>query len=171
MTFEDEPTHPLGIKSAAPTVSQEPSWMAYARTKLGVHEVAGAASHPFILQCYADVGLKGVLDDSTTPWCSCFVNHVIKHVGIKGTGSAAARSWLHWGEALSTPRAGCVVVLSRPPNPASGHVAFLAGIGPGDVLQLLGGNEANAVRVMAYPKARLLAYRWPTAEMLQAVQP
>lgn len=162
MSFEDAPTQPF-----AP--AREPAWVAYARTKLGTHEIAGPEAHPFIIECLRDVGIRGSLLSDETAWCSAFANRCMKAAGIRGTGSALARSWEHWGVALDKPRSGCIAIFSRPPDPNHGHVGFLAGIGPGgETLQILGGNEDNAVRVLGYPRVRLIGYRWPSPEMLQS---
>jgi uncharacterized protein (TIGR02594 family) len=90
----------------------------------------------------------------------------MREAKIKGSGHANARSWLRWGEPLLQPKLGCVVVFSRPPNEASGHVAFFCGVvekksGANDFL-VLGGNQGNQVCVTSYAKARLLGFRWPS---------
>jgi uncharacterized protein (TIGR02594 family) len=152
--FDDEPTHPLGVPA-------DPSWLTVARGELGVREVAGKADNPRIEEYLRTVTrLHDPADE--TPWCSAFVNWCVEHSGLVGTGRANARSWLRWGLPIATPRIGCVVVLWRQARASTkGHVAFLVGRGPGPVLQLLGGNQANAVSVRAYPRSRVLGYRWP----------
>ena len=53
------------------------------------------------------------------------------------------------------PRPGAIAVLSRGSDPTLGHVGFLVGSTPTDVI-LLGGNQGDAVTVAAFPRARLL---------------
>lgn len=135
-------------------------WMSIAKLELGrkVHEVAGVQDNPRIKDYLACVGLP--FDHDETPWCSAFANWCMVRVGILGTNRANARSWLTWGRPLETPVYGCVVVLSRPPDAAHGHVAFYIEQTP-TTLVLLGGNQGNAVSIADYPRDRLLSYRWP----------
>lgn len=79
---------------------------------------------------------------------------------IKGTGRANARSWLKWeGKPVGGPVYGCVVVLSRPPKPGHGHVAWVGEDATNPML--LGGNQGNAVSLRRYPRGRILDFRWP----------
>lgn len=135
-----------------------PLWYRIARAELGVRETTGTGTTARVREFHAVTTLKAT--DDETPWCSSFVNWCMQRAGIKGTGSAAARSWLTWGLALKRPVLGCVVVLKRGASPTSGHVAFYAGEGD-DYLLLLGGNQGNAVKVSRYPRADVLGYRWP----------
>lgn len=136
-----------------------PRWLEIARGELGVAEVQGPGSNPRVIEYHAATTLKATSDD--VPWCSAFVNWVMAQAGVKGTGSAAARSWTEWGQACR-PAEGCVVVLSRGPGPTSGHVGLLVRIEPkaGRVV-LLGGNQGDKVSVAAFPVSRVLAFRWP----------
>jgi uncharacterized protein (TIGR02594 family) len=74
------------------------------------------------------------------------------------TNSAWARSWLNWGVATDDPIPGTIVVFSRGQN--AGHVAFYLDE-DGDRIQVLGGNQGNAVTIAWFPKANLLGYREP----------
>jgi uncharacterized protein (TIGR02594 family) len=158
---EDADTEPeIRLGQTAPQIvpPPEPAWMTYAKGRVGVHEIFGAQDNAYILQILRKCGLSGVHDE--TAWCSAFVNDCMDNARIEGTHRANARSWLHWGKELLEPRYGCIVVLSRPPNPLSGHVAFY--IGPGlNVFELLGGNQHNQVCIASYPRERFLSYRWP----------
>jgi len=85
------------------------------------------------------------------------------NAGYSGTGSALARSWLEWGHVIDAPVYGCIAVLSRD-DPASwkGHVGFYLRH-DADAVYLLGGNQLDEVRELAYPLADVLGYRWPEA--------
>lgn len=136
--------------------------MAIARKELetGVHERPKGKHNPRILQYRATTTLRATADE--VPWCSSFVNSCMEQAGVKGTKSAAARSWLNWtdGQKLTDPAPGCVVVFSRGSNPAHGHVALYVRERGNDII-VLGGNQGNEVSEKAYPKGRLLGYRWP----------
>lgn len=145
--------------------SAELPWMTIARAELGVHELAGDATSKRIAEYYKAVHIDpSHVDDSTTPWCAAFVAWCLTQAGFPGHYRANARSFLDVGVPLLQPKVGCIIVFSRPPNPASGHVGFLAempGILASNVM-VLGGNEGNSVRVSPYPASRILGWRWPT---------
>lgn len=136
----------------------EPVWMTYAKGKIGVHEILGAQDNAYIVQILRKVGFPTAHDE--TPWCSAFVNDCMDAALIAGTHKANARSWQTWGVELERPIFGCIAVLSRPPDPAHGHVGFYVGELP-KTLSILGGNENNQVMIKDYDKSRLLTYRWP----------
>ena len=137
----------------------KPHWLEIAEKEIGTKEIPGEQDNPRILE-YAQATSLGAHDDET-PWCSSFVNWVMAESGLILTRSAAARSWLTWGSPLGQPALGAVVVLSRPPNPASGHVGLVEGMVGAQRVAVLGGNQGNAVSVAVFPRARVLAFRWP----------
>jgi uncharacterized protein (TIGR02594 family) len=136
-------------------------WMRVARAETGVRTFPPGASNPRIAEYHAGTNIAGY--DDKASWCSSFVQWTLAGVGIAGTGSALARSWLAWGEALDAPRPGCIAVLWRDdPHSWKGHVAFYVRE-DGDEVVLLGGNQLDAVREHRYPRANVLGYRWPAA--------
>jgi uncharacterized protein (TIGR02594 family) len=95
-----------------------------------------------------------------TPWCAAFVGWCLERAGVPGTGKANARSYLDWGGPLMKPRPGCIVVFSRGGNQAQGHVGFALREMAGRI-DVLGGNQGDAVSIQRYPRDRLLGWRWP----------
>lgn len=155
---EDENTQEIVVP---PADAAPPRWLTIARAEMGQREVRGEGAHnPRILEYLAttSLGRWGRSRDETA-WCSAFANWCMQRAGLEGTGSAMARSWLGWGIDLQEPRAGCIVVLARGAPPA-GHVGFYLQR-DGEMVRVLGGNQANAVSVQPYPRARVLGYRWP----------
>lgn len=139
-------------------INSNAPWLEIAKKEIGVKEIAGKENNPRIIEYAQTTTLKA--QDDETSWCSSFVNWCMKQAKIKGTGSAAARSWLTWGKSISTPQIGCVVVFWRnDPKSSSGHVAFYVGETSSSIL-VLGGNQNNQVCVASYPKTRFLDYRW-----------
>jgi len=136
-------------------------WLAIAEKEIGVHEFPGPADNPRIVE-YHSATSYGARDDEVA-WCSSFVNWCMREAGISRTGSAAARSWLNWGNLLPEPRKGCVVILRRGDNNWQGHVGFCTSEGDpaGPYIYVLGGNQGDAVSVSPFPKTRVLGYRWP----------
>lgn len=134
---------------------------------LGIRETAGATSTPLVL-AMLKLDTAWVEDDNTA-WCSAFVNFCCFVLGLPRSKSLAARSWLLVGQpiAVTDARVGYdVVVLSRgsgtQPGPetitAPGHVGFYAGQ-DATMVQLLAGNQGDAVSIASFPKARILGIR------------
>ncbi|MEX2480221.1 MAG: TIGR02594 family protein [Gammaproteobacteria bacterium] len=137
----------------------DPKHLTIARELLGTKEIAGAKDNPVIMAMYGQLGHKWVEHDEV-PWCAAFVGACLERGGVRSTRSLAARSYMKWGKAVveSDARPGDVAVFSRGKNPAEGHVAFFLGWA-GDRVEVLGGNQRDAVTVTTYPHVRLLGIR------------
>lgn len=138
----------------------EPEWMRIARNELGVSELPGADHNARIIEYHAKTTLKATADE--IPWCSSFANWCMAQAGIKGTGSAAARSWMSWGVPLAEPIPGCIVVIWRGEVlSTAAHVGFLAQMPNRLHIPILGGNQGDRVSIANFKAGRLLGYRWP----------
>jgi len=137
----------------------EPVWMRVAIAECGVRRFPVGETNPRIVEYNNQTNLVGY--DDKISWCSSFINWCLAGAGIRGTRSALARSWLDWGVTLESPIYGCVTVLTRD-DPASWkvHVGFYLRHDEG-FIYLLGGNQLDEVRELAYPLASVLGYRWP----------
>src|SRR5882672_4412954 len=130
-------------------------WLEVARGEIGVHETAGPGATSRIVEYAASTSLKAKSDE--VPWCSSFVNWCFEQVGIEGTDSAAAISWVTWGQ-ISMPFAGAVVVLRHKESgldQATGsrsgnHVGFWLGQDKAHV-RVLGGNQGDSVKESLFP--------------------
>lgn len=137
----------------------EPPWLDIARAEIGVCIHPAGSSHPRIGEYHRHAGIPGY--DDKVSWCSSFINWSLAQVGIVGTGSALARSWLDWGQSLEEPVLGCVTVLWREdPSSWKGHVGYYLRHDAENV-HLLGGNQLAQVREHFYPRTTILAHRWP----------
>ena len=156
------PPPPLAV---SPVAGLTTNWMKIAYKENGQREIAGKDNNPVIIKYHASTTLKAQSDE--TPWCSSFVNWVMQQAKIQGTNSAAAASWLNWGEKCSAKTGAITVIrdakaanssLTRSGN----HVGFLVQE-TSTHYQLLGGNQGNKVMVTLYPKSSwsLRGYRWP----------
>lgn len=146
----------------APTPSKELTLIqnAYliAKKEIGVKEVEGSEDNQRILEYHQATDLKA--SDDETAWCSAFMNWCVQKSGGGGTKDAMARSWLKWGKTIDEPQESDVVIFSAPlRGPQAGHVAFYVGPGTAGFINVLGGNQSNAVRYSMYPKALILGYR------------
>lgn len=136
-------------------------WLAIATAEIGVAQFPAGQSNPRITQYHKGTNIRGY--DDKASWCSSFVDWCFGQLGIAGTSSALARSWLEWGAPLAVPVPGCIVVLSRDdPSSWKGHVGFYLR-SDDEFVYLLGGNQLEAVREHFYPIESVLAYRWPMA--------
>lgn len=97
------------------------------------------------------------VDVLTVPWCAYFVTAVLKDIGVQGTGSGLARSYLSWGVETKNPQVGDIVVFKRGAS-WQGHVAFYLDQNE-NFIKVLGGNQNDAVSIKWYPKKDFLEYR------------
>ena len=129
-----------------------------AQAEIGVHETPGPESTKRILEYLSTVGIS--MNSDEIAWCSAFTNWVVIQAGGKGTNNAMARSWLNWGVKIDNPFPGCITVLKRG-NPPSGHVGiFKYRRSPGGWVQLVGGNQSDAVKLSFFQESDVLGYRW-----------
>lgn len=143
-----------------------PSWVQIALAEQGQAEQAGAGHNPRIVDYHATTGLRA--QDDETPWCASFVGWCLQQADIKGTASAAARSYETWGVPLAAPAYGAIVTFTRS---GGGHVGFYMGQRDGRWL-ILGGNQSNRVSIAPYAPDRVTSIRWPASVPLpNAVAP
>ncbi len=149
----------------SPVAGLTNNWMKIANKEKGQAEFKGKNHNPVIIKYHASTTLKAKADE--TPWCSSFVNWVMKQAKIQGTNSAAAASWLTWGEKCSA-KSGAITIIrdAKAANSSltrsGNHVGFLVRE-TATHYELLGGNQSNMVRVSLFPKSSwtLKGYRWP----------
>lgn len=134
-------------------------WMKIAWAQVGVHETPGPAATAEIVAFFRDAGFPQVVSDETA-WCAAFVGACLERAGIRCTHSLMARSYEAFGTAVEDPRIGAIAVFRRTSDPAFGHVGFVAGWTDTSIL-VLGGNQADAVNTKHFPRADLVALRWP----------
>ena len=141
-----------------------PRWLEVAFGEVGVSIHPVGSSNPRIAEYHAGTSIAGY--DDKASWCSSFVNWSLAQAGVRGTGSALARSWLEWGEPLERPVVGCIAVLWRDePTSWKGHVGYYLREDE-EFVYLLGGNQLEHVREHFYPKVSVLGYRWPSGQPL-----
>jgi uncharacterized protein (TIGR02594 family) len=131
-----------------------------AKAEVGTVEWA-KGDNPKVVAYFKDSGNPGVMDDETA-WCAAFVGAMLRRAGVKSTGALNARSYLDWGTPVDRKNAqpGDVVVFRRGNSSWQGHVAFFVK-DRGALIEVLGGNQSNAVNVKGYQAAALLGIRRP----------
>jgi uncharacterized protein (TIGR02594 family) len=134
-----------------------PPWITEARRHVGLAEIPGPRHNPTIVKWLQR--LKAWWAEDETPWCGVFVAHCIEIVGLPLPKHwYRAKGWLDWGDRLSTPIPGCIVVLERE---GGGHVFFALGIDKAGRIVGIGGNQGNKVSIAAFDRSRVIGYRWP----------
>ena len=134
-----------------------PAWLTAAQADIGLREVPGAPTAPRIVQWLRD--LRAWWKDDETPWCGTACAAWMRAAGITPPKAwYRAREWATWGQPLTVPVLGCIVVFERQ---GGGHVGLVAGIDSAGRLMVLGGNQGNAVSIAPFDRSRVLAYRWP----------
>ena len=130
----------------------------------GMKELAGDEDNPAIL-AFLQLDASWPEHDEV-PWCSGFANYVAWICRAARSKSLRARSWLEVGRKISLDQAeaGDVVIFNRggSPDPTvikdKGHVGFYAGHDD-TIVEVLGGNQGNTVKVSRYKRADLLGVR------------
>jgi uncharacterized protein (TIGR02594 family) len=92
-------------------------------------------------------------------WCARFMNMVLQHTGLHGTGSDMASSFAHYGQRVSGPQIGAIAVMGRR---GGGHVGVVSGIDASGNPIVVSGNHGHRVAESVYPRSRIYAYVVPT---------
>lgn len=137
-----------------------------AQRYIGIEEVGGKVDNPAIM-AMLKLDARWPSNDEV-PWCSAFANYIAWLCRQPRSKSLLARSWLNVGVGISLDQAepGDIIVIKRgkgdQPGPenttAPGHVGFYAGSSDG-LIEILGGNQSDTVKISRYPVARLLGVR------------
>lgn len=115
------------------------------------------------------------VDPVTTEWCAAFVNMVLLEQRLPTSEFVSehyllARSFLEYGEEVTEPEQGDIVVFERGNTEWQGHVGFYVSTttlsNGAKVYNILGGNQDDTVNVKAYPVSRALSVRRVTDAFL-----
>jgi uncharacterized protein (TIGR02594 family) len=143
----------------------KPHWLLEAEKELGVHETAGPKANARIMRFWSDAGLVEHLAVRTqgdeTPWCAVFVGAMLARCGLAAPHFTLAKQFLGYGQHLQVPTLGAIVILNRPGGASwQGHVGFCTAAND-KYVELLGGNQGDAVSVALFSRDRVAGYRWP----------
>lgn len=136
---------------------KELPWIAEGYKHIGLKEVPGSKHNLTILKWLDN--LKAWWRDDETPWCGVFVGHCMQACKLDVPKFyMRAKEWANYGEKLSKPIPGCIVVFSRN---GGGHVGFLLGLDKNHNPVVLGGNQGNEVNIRTLDKSRIISYNYP----------
>lgn len=148
-------------------MSAEPMWLVRARDQIGQREIKGPVHNGEILSWWRDSHLAWIRDDETA-YCAAFVNAMLERSDVVSPRRANARSYMEFGvdvlDLAPLLPLGCIVVYSRPPDPAHGHVGFAVGTTAEGHIMTLGANQSDTVSIAPFKSDRLIAARWPRGE-------
>jgi uncharacterized protein (TIGR02594 family) len=144
----------------------DPKWLAEARRLIGTREVPGGKNNPAIMGWANRLGAKvlGIAyAGDHVPWCGLFAAHCVHAAGFAPPPIAIrAKAWAGWGGPISLaatrPPLGAIAVFGRE---GGGHVGFVESVHRDGSLNILGGNQGDAVNIRRFPRDRLIALRWP----------
>lgn len=130
-----------------------------AKTYVGTTEGPGPLDNPVVMAMYASVG-HGQIEHDSVAWCAAFVGHCLQQAGLRSTRKLTARSYLAWGHPveLDAAQAGDIVVFRRGTSLWQGHVGFFVRRA-GTMIEVLGGNQGDAVNIRRYSVSKLLGVR------------
>lgn len=135
---------------------KELAWIAAARAKIGIKEVAGVGNNPRIVEWLKK--LRSAWLDDSVPWCGTFVAECLRESGFAYPSTwYRAKDYLNMSIKLDRPAYGCIVVFNRV---GGGHVGFVVGRDKRGNLMVLGGNQSDAVNIKPFALDRVAGYRW-----------
>lgn len=142
-------------------VGVELPWMKEAEKVMGLHEVMDNEE----LRAWLRKDGSTLGDPAKLPWCGDFVETAIKLALPKEkppVNPYLARNWAGWGEAADR-RYGAIIVFWRGKRTGhQGHVGFATAIDEArGLVEVLGGNQSNAVTRAWLGTNRILAWRAP----------
>jgi uncharacterized protein (TIGR02594 family) len=141
----------------------QPLWLQAGLALINVHEAPGATDNPEIIDWAKEEGgeiAKEYTHDSV-PWCALFANHCLTKAGLPGTETLWALDFAgHWPSVkLIGPAVGAFAPMTRA---GGGHIIQIVGKDSLGNIMGLGGNQSDAVNIMAFPMSRLnQGFWWP----------
>ena len=133
-----------------------PPWMAELHRRMGLHEVRDNA----LLSAFLAFGRR-LGDPRDLPWCGDAVESALaKSLPAEPLPANPfwAQSWAKFGDAVAQPIVGAIGVIRW--SASTGHVGIVAGVDGGTV-NLLGGNQSNAISIAGFARSKFIAFRWP----------
>jgi uncharacterized protein (TIGR02594 family) len=169
----DAPTaKALDAVAPPPSVLKVAPWLATMRALTGTKEAPASKDNPFIIEMaheivrrYPDLkGNVGWYNHDSIPWCGLQMGYVMAVNGIKPCDAPlSALAWASWGQKLSVPTPGSVLVYSRT---GGGHVTLYESE-DATYFYCRGGNQSDSVNVTKIAKSRAVkAIRWPSGVAL-----
>lgn len=138
-----------------------PLWLEAGIKLIGTKEVPGGSDNRVIIDWAGEEGgdiAKEYTHDSI-PWCALFANHILTHVGLKGTETLWALDFAgKWPSVeIAGPAVGAFAPMLRN---GGGHIICVVGRDQRGNIMGLGGNQSDQVSVVPFPATRLNKGFW-----------
>jgi uncharacterized protein (TIGR02594 family) len=141
-----------------------PQMLVEALKLYGTKEMIGAGDNPEILAWAKETGLHKVYSNDSIPWCGLFMAVVAKRADKEIPKDPLwARNWAKFGQNVSEPGLGDVLVFQRG---GGGHVGLYVGQDE-TAYHVLGGNQSDGVTITRIAKSRCIATRRPEWKIAQ----
>jgi uncharacterized protein (TIGR02594 family) len=126
-----------------------------------VVEAPGNEENEWIQRAFAITGTPvEKRKDSTTGWCAAAMNAVLYENGYK-ISTGLAKDFISYGYATSPKRGAIVVTLIDGQYHVTclvdGEIILNKGV---EYYRCIGGNQSNQIKIVAYKKKDIIAYRW-----------
>lgn len=140
-----------------------PLWLEAGIKLIGTKEGPGGSDNKVLIDWAKEEGgdiAKSYTHDEI-PWCALFANHILTHVGLKGTETLWALDFAgRWPSVrLDGPAVGAFAPMLRN---GGGHIICVVGKDQNGNIMGLGGNQSDQVSVVPFPLSRLnKGFWWP----------
>lgn len=151
------------VPDPMPANAAMPPWMAELHRMIGLHERRNNAT----LNDYMRKWGRWLGDVAKLPWCGDMIESAVAKTlpdEPLPTSPFWAQSWKNFGRDVADPIVGSIGVIRW--NSRSGHVGVVAGVDGGRV-NLLGGNQSDAITIASFPRSKFIAFRWPSTFPVQ----
>jgi uncharacterized protein (TIGR02594 family) len=128
--------------------------LAAARGYVGTRETGSGRG--VLEQLFSEANIH--LDPEKLAWCAAFVNAILSQKGLPESASPTmAKSFLNYGSAVDKPEPGDIVILKG--GAGHDHVGFFVGNAGPNRINVLGGNQGNAVGTESFATSDVLGFR------------
>jgi uncharacterized protein (TIGR02594 family) len=162
----------LGAKPNTPPAEiGRPLWLEAGIKLIGTKEAQGGGDSKTIIDWAKEEG-GAIARDYThdeIPWCALFANHILTHVGLKGTETLWALDFAgKWPSVLI--KQPCVGAFAPMLRNGGGHIICIAGKDQHGNIMGLGGNQRDEVSIVPFPMSRLnKGFWWPDSVPVPAL--
>lgn len=126
---------------------------------IGINEIVSGSVNPLLHTFAKEIGAGE--QTVNYPWCSGFLNYILKLTGYRYCPSLHARDNLNQPKLTTLPELGDIAVFWTGMRDAhTGHVGFFI-CESDQYYHVLGGNQGDTVCIARMPKYQLLGFRRP----------
>lgn len=145
-----------------------PLWLEAGLKLIGTKEGPGGRDNQVLIDWAKEEGgdIAQSYDHDEIPWCALFANHILTHVGLKGTETLWALDFAgKWPSVqLDGPAVGAFAPMLRN---GGGHIVCIVGKDQHGNVMGLGGNQSDQVSIAPFPPSRLnKGFWWPEGQPL-----